>query len=105
MSYLRISDRPIEVEVFPVIIGGDTSSLWAARLPGGRFYCHGKTPEAALDVAYRNLTTWHLDKYVPYEGQDTDSEYVRARLALNGSRRKIQNLVRVVIGPGRKISE
>ena len=104
MSYLRISDRPIEVEVFPVITRDDASSLWAARLPGGRIYCHGETQKLALDGAYNNLTAWRSHNYEPYEGQDLDSEYVRSRLALNSSRRKIQNLVRVVRGPGRKIT-
>jgi len=91
MSYLRVGDRPIEIEIFPV-----NAHLWAARLPGGMFYCHGETPELALERAYRNLTTWRLNKYKPYEGQDLDSEYARARLVLNRSSRKIKDLVRVV---------
>ncbi len=105
MPYLRIKDRPIEVEVFPVINDANTTILWAARLPGGGIYCHGETPELALDGVYKNLTTWRLDKYKPYEGQDLDSEYVRAKLSLNGSRRKLKNLVRVVRGPSRKTNE
>lgn len=93
MSYLRVGDRPIEIEIFPVKNNAD---LWAARLPGGMFYCHGETPELALDGAFKKLTTWRLDNYKPYEGQDLDSEYARTRLVLNRSSRKIKDLVRVV---------
>ena len=104
MPYLRIKDRPIEVEVFQVINDANTPILWAVRLPGGRIYCHGETQKLALDGAYNNLTAWRSHNYEPYEGQDLDSEYARARLILNSSRGKLKNLIRVVRGPGRKIT-
>ena len=103
MPYIRVRDRHIELELFPVENHERSIILWSVRLPGGRFYTHGVTPKEALDVAYKNLTTWRLNHYHPYEGQDLDSEYVKARLALNESKERLKYLVRVVKGPPKKI--